>query len=212
MALYGVDVSHWQGNIDFNALKTDRNSDFLIAKASEGKTSTDAMFMRNMDMCKNAGILRGAYHYVRGDSLWHEQCNNFLSRVYPVWERDKDVLMALDVEDKTLVERGALYTKELVSDMVDGIYQETGVFPLIYVSLGFMNPIMFKYDDIYKKCGGWIAAWGSTVRNKPKRADLNTSIWQYTSKGTVAGIKGAVDLDRAYMTRESWLKFANPQR
>lgn len=209
MALYGVDVSHWQGNIDFESFSKDRNGQFLIAKASEGKTVRDNKFERNMKLCEQYGILRGAYHYVRGDSAWYEQTNNFLSQVQRF---DRDVLYALDVEDRTLVEKGASFTKELVSDMVHEIYDQTHIYPLIYVSLGFLNPRLFMYDNMHLKCGGWIAAWGSSVRNKPKRADLNTSIWQHTSKGTVSGIKGAVDLDIAYMSKESWLKFANPER
>lgn len=204
MSLYGIDVSHWQGRINFEEFIQDKNSDFIIAKASEGKTVKDKEFSRNMIMCEEYSILRGAYHYVRGDATWYEQTNNFLSQVLPF----ENTLLALDVEDKTLIDRGAVYTKELVSDMVHEIYDQTGIYPLIYVSLGFLNPYMFKYDNMHAKCGGWIAAWGRN--DKPKRGDLNTSIWQYTSKGIVTGIKGAVDLDRAYMSKEAWFKFANP--
>lgn len=211
MALYGVDISHWQGEIDFDSFKKDYYSDFMIAKATEGRHTRDSHFDYNMDMCKNHGILRGAYHYVRGDYPWYEQTNNFLSVVYPHIDIDKDILLALDVEDKTLIQRGTKFTQELVSDIVTEIHDQTGVYPLIYVSLGFMSPLMFRYDDIYKKCGGWIAAWGGTTRKKPKRGDLNTSIWQCSSRGTVAGITGNVDLDIAYMSKESWLKFANPR-
>lgn len=208
MALYGVDVSHWQGNINFDAFKKGKNSDFLIAKASEGRTTQDSKFIRNMDMCKQYGILRGAYHYVRGESLWYEQTDNFLSEVMPVWEKDKDVLLALDVEDKSLVEKGDAFTVKLVDDMVQEIVDTIGVYPLIYVSRAFMKTDTFS--SLGKLCGGWIASWGTP--NKPRRQDLNTSIWQYSSKGKVEGMLGYVDLDRAYMSKESWLKFANPRR
>lgn len=205
MALYGIDVSHWQGEIDFDSFIKDDNSDFLIAKASEGKNTKDKNFARYMDKCKEYSILRGAYHYVRGDSRWYEQTNNFLSCVM---EFPADILMALDVEDKTLIEKGELYTRKLVDDMVQEIHDQTGAYPLIYVSRAFFKTDTFT--DLGKLCGGWIASWGTPT--KPKRRDLNTSIWQYTSKGNVKGIKGAVDLDRAFMTRESWFKFANPKR
>lgn len=205
MALYGVDVSHWQGDIDFERFVTDVNSDFMIAKASEGKTHKDKKFVHFMDRCAEFKILRGAYHYVRGDSTWYEQTNNFLSCVM---DFPSDILLALDVEDKTLIDRGELYTRKLVDDMVQEIHDQTGVYPLIYVSRAFLRTDTFA--EVGKLCGGWIASWGTPTR--PKRRDLNTSIWQYTSKGSVAGIKGAVDLNRAYMSAESWLKFANPKR
>lgn len=205
MALYGIDVSHWQGDIDFEAFSKDSNSDFLIAKASEGEKTVDSKFVRNMDKCREHGILRGAYHYVRGDSAWYEQTNNFLSQVMGM---QSDILLALDVEDKTLIERGELFTRKLVDDMVQEIHDQTGAYPLIYVSRAFLRTDTF--NDIGKLCGGWIASWGTPSR--PKRRDLNTSIWQYTSKGKVEGINGVVDLNRAYMSRDSWFKFANPQR
>lgn len=207
MALYGIDVSHWQGDINYDLLVGDTNGDFVIAKASEGKKTKDSKFSRNMTECYMHGILRGAYHYVRGDCNWYEQANNFLSTVLPVWEVEKDVLLALDVEDKTLVARGAHYTAQLVDDMVQEIVDQTGVYPLIYVSRAFMSTDTFaRLDNL---CGGWIASWGTP--NKPKRRDLNTSIWQYTSKGRVEGINGYVDLNRAYMSIPAWHKFANPR-
>lgn len=208
MALFGVDVSHWQGDINFDKFVNDKNSDFLIAKVSEGKQTGDSKFVRNMSECRDRHILRGAYHYVRGDSAWYSQTNNFLSRVLPIWEEGKDILLALDVEDKSLVERGDKYTVKLVDDMVQEIVDQIGVYPLIYVSRAFMNTSTFT--ELGKLCGGWIASWGTP--NKPKRSDLNTSIWQYSSKGSVSGISGYVDLNRAYMSRESWFKFANPKR
>lgn len=206
MALYGIDISHWQGQVDFGALCNDPHGQFVIAKASEGKTTKDSMFERNMIECRTHGILRGAYHYVRGDSTWYQQTNNFLSEVIPHMCVSKDVLLALDVEDKTLVERGADFTAKLVDDMVQEIVDQTGVYPLIYVSRAFLKTDTFS--EIGKTCGGWIASWGTP--NRPKRRDLNTAIWQFTSKGIVAGIHGVVDLNRAYMSREAWYKYANP--
>lgn len=204
MAIKGIDVSHHQGEIDYRMIKENHPEiKFVIAKATEGCTYTDNCFDRNMGECKDVGLLRGAYHYVRGDVSFYDQARHFINVVE---DYGKDVVLALDVEDHTLTGKMASFVAGGVYEMAAEIYDTLHTYPLIYVSRAFMSPNMF--NNIGNICGGWIASWGDKT---PHRSDLNTSIWQYTSKGRVSGIRGDVDMDIAYITPQNWLKFANPE-
>lgn len=203
--LRGIDISHHNGVIDWKRLNEKMDIDFVIAKATEGTDFTDRMFARNMDYCKELCILHGAYHYVRGDYDALEQARHFIEVVEAFG--DSDTLLALDVEDKTLTNLLPAKVTKIVTVMAAEIYDKLHTYPLIYVSKKFMNPAMFA--DIGRKCGGWIADWSG--HEKPIRADLNTTIWQYTSNGSVVGIPTKVDRDIAYLTPENWVKIANPE-
>lgn len=205
MAIKGIDVSHHQGEIDYRMIKENHPEiKFVIAKATEGISFVDSMFDRNMSQCREFGLLRGAYHYVRGDLPPVTQAMHFCSVVKD--QNDPSILLALDVEDSTLTNMRPRDVADIVEIMAGEIFDALQTFPLIYVSRAFMSPNMFK--TLGELCGGWIASWGGKT---PHRSDLNTSIWQYTSKGRVSGIRGDVDMDIAYITPQNWLKFANPE-
>lgn len=210
MAIKGIDVSHHQGVINYNLLDDKRNArndggvDFVIAKATEGYSFVDKQFKRNMERCREHHILTGAYHYVRGDSSGIDQARHFISVVKD--SAFKETLLALDVEDPTLTNLNVNRVADLVTDMVSEIYSELHTYPLIYVSEKFMHPEMFS--SLGKLCGGWLAKWGE---KRPARKDLNTTIWQYSAIGRRAGVDGLVDLDIAYVTRDNWIKIANPE-
>lgn len=205
----GIDVSHHQGKIDYNEMiKNHPEIAFVIAKATEGRTFVDSQFDRNMAWCREKNLLRGAYHYVRGDVDPISQATHFCEIVSS--HDDPDILLALDVEDKTLTCKRPLEVVIIVETIAAEVYSRMHTYPLIYVSRAFMRPDMFS--KLGELCGGWIAAWGEKC---PRRKDLNTSIWQYTDKGRVQGIGGKqgcnVDLDQAFITPENWIKIANPE-
>lgn len=203
--LRGIDVSHHNGRINFTALAND-DIQFIIAKATEGRSFVDSEFARNMCLCRQHSILHGAYHYVRGDVPAREQAQHFIDIVKV--EGDSCTVLALDVEDSTLTRLPYKEVSEIVYEMVAEIHDECMTFPLIYTSEKFMHREMYNYCGISDLCGGWIAKWGS---KKPQRKDLNTTIWQYSDKGRVAGIKGNVDMNYAYVSPENWLRIANPE-
>lgn len=207
--LYGIDVSHHNGCICYELLcdnriaVNERGVQFVIAKATEGVSYTDPMFERNMLQCYEHCLLTGAYHYVRGDSDPLKQAEHFISVVQDY--AFTDTLLALDVEDKTLTNLNVNRVRDIVEIMVAEIYDRLHTYPVIYVSEKFMHPQMFS--PIGELCGGWIAKWGD---KRPSRTDLNTTIWQYSSKGRRAGVSSNVDLDIAYLTPQNWCKIADP--
>lgn len=203
MSLHGIDVSHWQGKIDYDKFcSTNYYNDFVIAKATESLTFNDDMFERNMRECIERSILHGAYHYLTSACDGSLQAEHFLDIVDRCC--DNNTVFAVDVEDKTLANLRYDVVVDIVQRFCNVVHEATNVYPLVYVSRSFMRNYMF--EDIGKLCAGWIASWGTSI--KPRRNDLNTTIWQWTSKGNIYGIQGSVDLNIAYLTRSAWLRLA----
>ena len=75
----GIDVSHFQGNVDWAKVKA-TGAAFAFAKATEGTATIDKMFATNWPAMKNAGLLRGAYHFFHGSKDATDQANFFLSK------------------------------------------------------------------------------------------------------------------------------------
>ena len=90
----GIDVSNWQGNIDWQAVKA-AGIQFAFCKATEGSMFKDANFAINWRAMKQYGIVRGAYHYITDDMTPEAQAAFFLATVGPLEQGD---MLALDVE------------------------------------------------------------------------------------------------------------------
>lgn len=201
--LKGVDVSHWNGFINFDEFIKSDYSDFMIMKASQGGSFVDGMFDTNMQQCVEHNKLTGMYHFVT-DADYTHQVDNFLSRYDCAKNMGACTVLALDVEDDGVKSIPDDALKEMILLMVAEIYDNTGVYPLIYCSTFFRSQHFF--DNVCDKCGGWIARYNTN--KSAKRKDLNVTIHQFTSKGKVCGIKGSVDLNKAYLTREAWFRLA----
>lgn len=184
----GIDVSEYQGNIDWNAVKTSGIS-FSFIKASEGTSITDSMFSTNYAAAKSAGVLRGAYHYARpGESSATQQATHFLNVVDAVGGID-ELPAALDVEDN-----GGLTNQELaawIRSWVSQVASSTGKTPLLYTYVSFANSYL---EPGLANLQLWLAEYGVA---EPQNAGGWTTwtFWQYTDTGSVSGISGNVDLD-----------------
>lgn len=208
MSLHGVDVSHWNGQIDYDAFtkSEQKYNDFVIAKSTQGKRFVDSEFMRNAMYCSHYSIPFGMYHFLDDTEDAVIQAHRFVSYVNIVRGMGLMPLLALDVEEDGLKKCSNDVVFNMVLNFVAEVYSRTECYPLIYLSYGFRNKNMFS--EIGKYCGGWIARYS----DKPaKRPDLNVTIRQFTNQGRVVGIKGNVDLNDAYLTREGWARLSTPQ-
>lgn len=204
--LYGVDVSHWQGRIDFDKFITDGKSDFMIAKISQGVNFKDSTRFYNLSRCAEYSVLPGVYHYVTMDKPI-QQFDNF-AHAYEDSVIDYDgTVIALDIEDNSLIRAGRKETLGIVNELVESIHDEYDTFPILYMSRDFMTKNFRIPGD---KCAGWIAAWGTMIDFKRVGGDVNTTIHQYSSNGSVKGINGRVDVNRAWLTPEGWKRIAKP--
>jgi len=193
----GADVSHHQGPIDWDKVKASGRLDFVICKATEGRTWVDPEFSRNWAKIKRIGALRGAYHFVRANSDPILQARHFVKTVKPT---ATDLLVA-DVE-KTDGKTPAQVV-EVARKFLAEVHRLHGREPMLYSYDKFIPAL---WDLPYPR---WRARYSTQEPTKPWR------IWQYTSKGSVPGISGNVDLNWFSGTRETcrrwWKRSATTQ-
>lgn len=195
MPVYGIDVSHWQGAIDWAKVKA-AGKDFAIIKASEGTTWTDSRFAGNWRETKQEGIVRGAYHYFRPGLDNGAQAANFYRVVGE--PQPGDLIPWLDVEDfKTSVNGQAMSPQRTAVDVSETLLHMDKLFGLrvgVYTGLWFWDQLPVAVVDRPL----WVAFWYSDGKPGNPKLPKGFGEWhihQYTSKGRVPGISGDVDLN-----------------
>ena len=123
----GIDVSKFQGVIDWRKVKASGKVKFAYIKATEGTSIQDPMYKRNIDSARAAGILVGSYHLYSKKTTAYQQFGNFKKVVQ---KSKQDLIPVLDIEER--------YGRDLYIARVDKILElmelEYGVKPLIYTS------------------------------------------------------------------------------
>ncbi len=196
--LEGIDVSKWQGAIDWNQV-AGAGKKFAMIRASAGSLTTDEWYTTNRAGANAARIPMGAYHYANPDSAPNDalnEANFFLSLATPV---RGDLVPALDVE----VTNGLSVPdmQAWVRTWLERVTAVTGVRPMIYTSPNFWENAMG--DTTWFAANGyrtlWVAHWTSEpapLVPAENWSGIGWTFWQYTSSGSVPGISGRVDLNR----------------
>jgi len=159
----GVDVSRYQGTINWSAVKND-GVHFAFIKATEGGDLTDPTFARNWRNSKRAGVIRGAYHFYRPGTDPARQARHFLRTVRL---SAGDLPPVLDVEvhggiGSTRLQRGVRTWLRIVEE-------ETGKRPIVYTNPGFARRLA---GGDFRRHALWIAHYRSTsprVRSEERR-------------------------------------------
>ena len=192
----GIDVSVWQGdNIDFKKVKA-AGKNFVIMRAGIG-TSTDKYFELNYKKAKEAGINVGAYWYCKALTVKSstEEANKALSVLkgkkfeYPIY---------YDIENQNLFSKGKALTSQIADNFCQ-IMQKNGYFCGIYGSKYYFEN--YFTDTVKNKYTIWVAQYNTQCTYKGAY-----KIWQRSSKGSVNGISGNVDLDESYCDFPSIIK------
>ena len=180
----GVDVSSYQGDIDWQILSGEGIS-FAFIKATEGSSHTDSRFAYNFENAQKHGILTGAYHFFSKRSSARDQAYFFLENV-PLEEGDLPPI--LDVEhkpnDKTVEE----FQRDVLTwlHIVENKYH---VKPIIYTYYKFKEN--YLADERFDDYPYWIAHYYVDVM----QYSGPWKFWQHTDAGRVAGIEGEVDFN-----------------
>lgn len=186
----GIDVSHWQGAIDFKKVR--EVCDFVIIKAggSDAGFYKDKKFETNYKKAKEAGLFVGAYYFVG------KNCTNYDAGVSDA-KRFIDLIKGKVFEFPVFIdiELTPVVKRQGATDAVLGFcetMENAGYYVGVYGSDvgGFKDRLVLSRLSLYDK---WVARYGS----KPKIVS-NYGIWQKSSKGVISGIKGNVDVDEAY--------------
>ena len=180
----GIDVSHYQGTIDWAAVRQ-AGCSFVFLKATDGVTSADPMFHQNWLQAQEAGLPRGAYHFYRANDDPQTQAHFFCSTVGAPGELPP----VLDVEITSGVSNAQIVSG--VQTWLQIVEPWAGCRPILYTNPGFWDSLGTSAFGAYPL---WVAEYGVSAPKIPSGWESWT-LWQYSQSGTLSGITGSVDLD-----------------
>ena len=188
--IHGIDISHYQGAIDWELLRDQGTIDdcpirFVMIKATEGSTKVDDRFEENFSMAREYGFTRGAYHYYSTQSTAGAQAAHFIKTVK--LERG-DLPPVLDVEQKPRSQSVQDFQADVLEWLrrVENYY---GVKPILYTYYKFKMD--YLNDSVFNQYPYWIAHY--YVDTLEYQGDWK--FWQHTDAGSLPGIKGPVDFN-----------------
>lgn len=188
--IHGIDISHYQGEINWNRLRSNALIDgcplrFIIVKATEGSTRVDPNFEDNFYQVREYGFVRGVYHFWSTQSSARSQAYFFLKKVHL---QSGDLPPVLDIEHKPQGQN----TQDFQTDVLTWLHiveDKYHVKPIIYTYRNFKEKYLSA--PVFDDYPYWIAHYYvDKVEYKGQ-----WKFWQHTDTGVLPGIKGHVDLN-----------------
>lgn len=212
----GVDVSRWQGDIDWNTLKQ-QGIDFAMIRSSFGwyddknepvDFQFDAKFKRNVSEAKRVGMPFGLYHYSYATTVneAHQEASYVLDALNWAGLKPADVKLpiALDMEEISLMSQiGKQTAAKIVIAFRDDL-KKAGYQAILYTSKNHFS----DYFDVTALNNAGIKFWMAWYADKPNLTNPpaigsdHPIMWQYTDEGYVSGISGNVDQNVLYMSSD----------
>jgi GH25 family lysozyme M1 (1,4-beta-N-acetylmuramidase) len=193
----GIDVSHWQGSIDWAQVAA-AGKRFAIAKATDGQDYVDPTYATNKTAAELNGIVFGAYHFARPDRTANDAVLEADHFVDTADLGAGNLIPVLDIEKNEDNMSQAKITAWILA-WLDRVTERLGVRPMVYTS---PNGWLVRTGDTTAVVDAgytvlWVAHWGVTQPTVPAGdwGGNGWTFWQYSSKGSVPGIQGNVDLD-----------------
>lgn len=210
--IWGIDVSHWQGLIDWQQV-AEAGVGFAYVKATDGVGNIDEQFRRNAGGANAVGIPVGAYHYARLSTNYVDEVDNFCRAISGL---SFDLPLVLDLEDEKAVNGiltknngDKLKTSQQISiwaiRWLEEVKKRTGKKVMLYTGAGFINEWLAPELKVYDL---WVAHYGV---DKPMDNYIwdQWSVFQYSQSGSCQGISGEVDMNVAEV---DWLEqFTGPK-
>ncbi len=200
MPVQGIDVARYQLDIDWREVKR-AGTRFAFIKATEGGDLLDPRFRENWQESKEAGVPRGAYHFVFWCRPARDQIRWFIRNV----PKDPDALPpVLDVEwsHKTSCRRpSAEKARAKMREMLKAFEEHYGKKPIIYTDITFHEDVLEGTTEFNR-----YPFWIRSVAAKPKEryGDRQWEFWQFTATGRVPGIRGDVDRNAFFGTEKQF--------
>lgn len=194
MKLKGIDVSKWNGKIDWVSVRN-AGIQFVMIRAgvgsSRGAYSMDVKFDYNIRGAASVGLKVGVYLYsyarTPADAIGEAE---YMIRILEPYRHMISFPVVYDIEDGTQEEMG----RNVITAMCAGFCSKiraAGYKPMIYSSKSWLDSLI-RVSDV--DADVWLAQW----RSEPTW-DGKFTMWQYTDNGTVPGISGAVDMNIGYV-------------
>lgn len=203
MLKQGIDISAWQGNIDWDQVKNCIEA--IIIRAGYGKNNIDQKWVPNVEAVRDSSLDVGAYWFsyaYTADMAYMEGC--YAANAVKNKFGDRQIPIAFDLEYDSVayaakkgVKIGRAEATLFAIRFLTAV-KEFGYRPMLYTNIDYirnyfdLGVIRAAIPDLLL----WVACWVS----EPK--DYNMAVWQYSSKGSVAGIIGNVDMDEVYVDME----------
>ncbi|GAK60789.1 glycoside hydrolase family 25 [Candidatus Vecturithrix granuli] len=195
----GIDISHHQQTIDWQKLRQEQIQ-FVLIKATEGGDFKDRLFLENWRKAKEAGFIRGAYHFFTFCRPGKEQAQNFIDTV-PVEPGTLSPVIDLEFGGncQTRPSRASLL-QELI-EYIAAIEQVYGQTPVLYVTYEAYN--VYLTGELEQ-----LALWIRDIFWHPRLPDNRAwRFWQYSNRGRLQGIPTYVDLNVFHGSTEEFKRF-----
>ena len=198
--VHGVDVSSYQGTIDWSALAA-QDIDFAYIKATEGSGYVDERFAENWRAVSATDLYVGAYHFFSYDSPGQTQADNFIATV-PMTQKALPPVVDLEFYgDKAKHPPAREAVLPQLRTLLDALEQHYGKRPILYVTdTTYLLYVYGQLDDY--------DIWYRDVITDPPEGDW--TIWQYTNRMKLDGYDGKetfIDMNAFMGTKEEWDRF-----
>lgn len=204
MSIKGLDVSRFQGEVDWERVKA-AGYRFAMLRAGYGDSTVDEQFRRNASECNRIGLPIGAYWFCYAATTENaaKEADSCI-RTVSGYRLDYPVCYDIEQAGADYVEKlGISFTPALARELVKSFcnrVESKGYFAMFYSNQSFFNA--YLGTALAKRYAFWYARYTDTFDG------TDCGIWQYTSAGRVPGISGNVDLDLAYMDYPSVIRRA----
>lgn len=179
----GIDVSRYQGEIDWQRVASEGEVSYAYIKATEGAQLVDRYYWSNIKAARQAGLSVGSYHFYRARVSVEEQLANMTNTVL---KEDQDLVPIVDIETTNGVGQA-----QFVADLrvfIERVTAHYGRKPLLYTYQNFYNKYLVGEFPGYQ----WMIA--KYQKEAPMLVDgTDYMMWQYTQTGRIPGVRGNVD-------------------
>lgn len=185
----GIDVSHHNGRIDWQQVAGDKNIQFVYVKATEGYLHPDSRFRSNVRGAHKAGIKVGSYHVLTTKKAVSTQFHYFMQTIKG---EEQDLRPMVDIEENKVRAWDNRQLRDSLAKFVKLTEQHCHTTPVIYCGYKLYAQ---RLEPHFNNCVLFIARYGKEPPTL-ESSGRQHNIWQFTERGSVAGISGDVDLNR----------------
>lgn len=185
--IHGIDISHYQGNVFWEAIGNNSKMYYVYLKATEGGDLIDAKYEQNIQLAHQYGLKVGSYHFYRARTPQEVQLRNFMAQCRP---GEQDLVPMIDVETKSGLSNEAFRDSlSIFLILVEKKYKQK---PLIYTGANFYDHYLSggMLDDYKIMIAQYMAKEPVLVDGR------DVTMWQYTGKGHINGVNGYIDKSR----------------
>ena len=208
-AYKGIDVSEWQGKINWAKVKT-AGVDFAILRCGYASTYPDKQWHNNVKGCLSSGMPFGVYLYSRATSPEEasKEADFVISQLKSEYLTGADLAFPVyfDMEDSKMVGKNYAAIAQAFFDKLTAAGYPVGT----YANLSWWNKRLTS--PVFDKYSKWVAAYNASIGltyEPMSNFSEGNGVWQFSDYGSIPGISGRVDLNYTYMApvnSDHWIK------